>query len=67
MMNSIKKINTCSHQLVQLCSDELTRRSTDRWSQKLTSLTFYYFLLHFCNYLFHCGVLRCHGFQHWFY
>lgn len=42
-----KKINTVSHQLVHLCSDELTRRSTDRWSKKIVGLTFLLFFIGF--------------------
>ncbi len=42
-----KKINTVNHQLIHLCSDELTRRSTDRWSQKLVDLTILLFFIGF--------------------
>lgn len=40
-----KRINTDSYELVHLYSDELTRRSNNRWSQKLTEVTILLFVV----------------------
>lgn len=41
------KINSLDPRYVQLCSDELTRRSADRWSQKIVDLTILLFFIGF--------------------